>query len=57
MRKKPIRPSGLDRLPNPANLASRLRRIRNELHLMATACDDALERIENNDGEPQPRDA
>lgn len=45
------------RLPNPANLASRLRSIRNELLTVVQVCDDAIERIEKNDGEPQQRNA
>lgn len=46
MKKKQSRSIGPMRLPNPANLASRLRRIRNELSLMTQACDDALERLD-----------
>lgn len=57
MKKKTMQALGPTRHPNPANLAQRLRRIRDELSLMTQLRDDALERIEKNDGEPQQRNA
>jgi hypothetical protein len=57
LKKKTMQAMGPTRYPNPANLAQRLRRIRNELSLMTQLCDDALERIEKNDGERQQRNA
>jgi len=57
MNKKTMRALRANPYPNPANLAQKLRRIRNELSLMAQQCDDALERIEKKDGEPEQRSA
>lgn len=56
MKKKTMRALGSVRHPNPANLASRLRAGRNELALLLQTYDDALERIEKNEGEPQQRE-
>jgi hypothetical protein len=52
MKKKTARALGFDKprnLPSPANLASRVRRVRNELALMLAAVDDGLQRIEASD--------
>lgn len=50
MKRKTLRAVGAAPLPNPANLAQRLRRYRNELSLILQAYDDALERIEKHSG-------
>ncbi len=55
MNKKTMRALQARPYPNPANLASKLRRIRDELSLMTQQCEEALERIDKNDGEAEQR--
>lgn len=52
-----LRPARRSPLPNPANLAAQLRARRASLLLIVQQYDEAIERIEKNDGEPQQRNA